>query len=26
MDIDQEKVEQTVLVLLYLTSFKDKLG
>jgi len=26
MDIDQEKVEQTVLALLYLTSFKDKLG
>jgi hypothetical protein len=24
MDIDQEKVEQTVLALLYLTSFKDK--
>jgi hypothetical protein len=26
MDIDQEKVEQTVLALLYLTSFKDRLG
>jgi hypothetical protein len=26
MDIDQEKVEQTVLALLYLTSFKDKFG
>ena len=26
MDIDQEKVEQTVLALLYLTSFKDKLN
>jgi Domain of unknown function (DUF6429) len=26
MDIDQEKVEQTVLALLYLTSFQDKFG
>ena len=26
MDINQEKVEQTVLALLYLTSFKDKFG
>jgi len=26
MDIDQEKVEQTVLALLYLTSFGDKFG
>ena len=26
MDIDQEKAEQTVLALLYLTSFKDKFG
>jgi hypothetical protein len=26
MNIDQEKVEQTVLALLYLTSFKDKFG
>jgi hypothetical protein len=26
MDIDQEKVEQTVLALLYLTSVKDKFG
>ena len=26
MDIDQEKLEQTVLALLYLTSFKDRLG
>ena len=26
MDIDQEKVERTVLALLYLTSFKDKFG
>ena len=26
MDIDQGKVEQTVLALLYLTSFKDKFG
>jgi len=26
MDIDQEKVEQTVLALLYLTSSKDKFG
>jgi hypothetical protein len=26
MDIDQEKVEQTVLALLYLTSFKDRFG
>jgi hypothetical protein len=26
MDIDQEKVEQTILALLYLTSFKDKFG
>ena len=26
MDIDQEKVEQTVLALLYLTSFNDKFG
>jgi hypothetical protein len=26
MDIDQEKLEQTVLALLYLTSFKDKFG
>jgi Domain of unknown function (DUF6429) len=26
MEIDQEKVEQTVLALLYLTSFKDRIG
>ena len=26
MEIDQEKVEQTVLTLLYLTSFKDRTG
>jgi uncharacterized protein DUF6429 len=26
MDVDQEKVEQAVLALLYLTSFKDKFG
>jgi hypothetical protein len=26
MDIDHEKVEQTVLALLYLTSFSDKFG
>lgn len=26
MDIDQEKVQQTVLALLYLTSFKDEFG
>ena len=26
MDIDHEKVEQTVLALLYLTSFKDNFG
>jgi hypothetical protein len=26
MDLDQEKLEQTVLALLYLTSFKDKFG
>lgn len=26
MDINQEKVERTVLALLYLTSFKDKFG
>jgi hypothetical protein len=26
MDIDQKKIEQTVLALLYLTSFGDKLG
>jgi len=26
MNIDQEKVEQAVLALLYLTSFKDKFG
>ena len=26
MEIDQEKVEQAVLALLYLTSFKDRLG
>jgi len=26
MEIDQEKVEQTVLALLYLTSFKDRTG
>jgi hypothetical protein len=26
MDIDQEKVEQTVLALLYLISFADKFG
>jgi hypothetical protein len=26
MKIDQEKVEQTVLALLYLTSFKDRIG
>lgn len=26
MDIDQEKLEQTVLALLYLTSFKDRFG
>ncbi len=26
MDIDQEKVEQTVLALLHLTSFKDEFG
>jgi len=26
MDIDREKVKQTILALLYLTSFKDKFG
>jgi hypothetical protein len=26
MEIDQEKVEQTVLALLYSTSFKDRIG
>jgi hypothetical protein len=26
MDIDQEKLEHTVLALLYLTSFKDRFG
>lgn len=26
MDIDQEKVQQTVLALLYLTSFNDEIG
>jgi len=26
MDIDHEKIQQTVLALLYLTSFKDKFG
>jgi len=26
MDVDEEKVQQTVLALLYLTSFKDEFG